>query len=136
MTTVEAVRLIGPGVDRVDGPLKVTGAAPYPGDFSFPAMAHAVLVRATVAAGRIRRIETTAAEAAPGVLAVITHRNAPHLGRGPSAGGISQPPPPLQDDRILHYGQYIGVVVAETPEQAAAAARLIEAGYERAEPRA
>jgi xanthine dehydrogenase YagR molybdenum-binding subunit len=134
MTTLEAVRLVGPGVDRVDGPLKVTGAAPYPGDFSFPNMAHAVLVRATVAAGRIRRIETAAAQAAPGVLAVITHRNAPHLGRGPSAGGISQPPPPLQDDRILHHGQYIGVVVAETSHEAAAAARLIETGYELAEP--
>ncbi|HEY6788218.1 MAG TPA: xanthine dehydrogenase family protein molybdopterin-binding subunit, partial [Trebonia sp.] len=82
MTTLEAVRLIGPGVDRVDGPQKVTGAAPYPGDFSFPNMAHAVLVRGTVAAGRIRRIETAAAQAAPGVLAVITHRNAPRLGRG------------------------------------------------------
>ena len=83
MTTIEAVPLIGPGVDRVDGPLKVTGSAPYPGDFSFADMAHAVLVRATVAAGRIRRIGTAAAEAAPGVLAVITHRNAPKLRRGP-----------------------------------------------------
>jgi len=134
MTTLEEVRLIGPGVDRVDGPLKVTGAAPYPGDFSYPNMTHAVLVRSTVAAGRIRRIETAAAEAAPGVLAVITHRNAPRLGRGPTASGISQPPPPLQDDRILHYGQYIGVVVAETALEATAAARLIEAGYETTDP--
>ena len=134
MTTIEAVRLVGPGVDRVDGPLKVTGSAPYPGDFSFANMAHAVLVRATVAAGRIRRIEAAAAEAAPGVLAVITHRNAPRLGRGPDTPAWRQPPPPLQDDRILHYGQYIGVVVAETAEQATAAARLIEVGYEPAEP--
>ncbi len=64
--TIEAVRLIGPGVDRVDGPLKVTGSAPYPGDFGFPEMAHAALVRATVAAGRVRGIQTAAAEAAPG----------------------------------------------------------------------
>jgi xanthine dehydrogenase YagR molybdenum-binding subunit len=134
MTTIEAVRLVGPGVDRVDGPLKVTGSAPYPGDFSYADMAYAVLVRATVAAGRIRRIEVAAAEAAPGVLAVITHRNAPRLGRGPDTPGLRQPPPPLQDDRILHYGQYIGVVVAKTAEQAAAAARLIETDYESAEP--
>ena len=134
MTTIEAVRLIGPGVDRVDGPLKVTGSAPYPGDFSFANMAHAALVRATVAAGRIRRIEVAAAEAAPGVLAVITHRNAPKLGRGPDTPAWRQPAPPLQDNRILHYGQYIGVVVAETAEQAAAAARLIEVDYEPAEP--
>lgn len=105
MTTIEAVPLVGPGIDRVDGPQKVTGSAPYPADFSFADMAYAVLVRATVAAGRIRRIEVTAAEAAPGVLAVITHRNAPHLGRGPDTPHWRQPPPLLQDGRILHYGQ-------------------------------
>ncbi|HXB49061.1 MAG TPA: xanthine dehydrogenase family protein molybdopterin-binding subunit [Streptosporangiaceae bacterium] len=133
-TTMEAVRLIGPGVDRVDGPLKVTGTAPYPADFGFPDMAHAALAHATVAAGRIRGIESAAAEAAPGVLAVITHRNAPHLTRGPDTPVWRQPPPPLQDDRILFYGQYVGVVVAETAEQATAAARLIEIDYEPAEP--
>lgn len=134
MTTMEAVRLLGPGVDRVDGPLKVTGSAPYPSDFDFPDMAHAALVRATVAAGQIREIDTVAAEAAPGVLAVMTHRNAPHLNRGPDTPVWRQPPPPLQDNRILHYGQYVGVVVAETAEQANAAARLVEVDYELAEP--
>ena len=134
MTTMEAVRLIGPGVDRVDGPLKVTGSAPYPGDFSYPDMAHAVLVRATVAAGRIRGIHTADAEAAPGVLAVITHDNAPVLAQGPDTPFFKQPAPPLQDDRILHYGQYVGVVAAETAEQAAAAARLVKLAYQPAEP--
>jgi len=132
--TIEAVRLIGPGVDRVDGPLKVTGTATYPGDFSYPDMAHAVLVRATVAAGRIRGVRTAAAEGAPGVLAVITHRNAPHLNRGPDTPFWRQPPPPLQDDRILHFGQYVGVVVAETAEQAHAAGHLLDVDYEAAEP--
>jgi CO/xanthine dehydrogenase Mo-binding subunit len=132
--TIEAVRLIGPGVDRVDGPLKVTGAAAYPADFGYPDMAHAVLVRATVAAGRISGVHTAAAEAAPGVLAVITHRNAPHLNRGPDTPMWRQPPPPLQDDRILHYGQYVGLVVAETAEEANAAGRLVEVDYEAAEP--
>ena len=132
--TIQAVRLIGPGVDRVDGPMKVTGTAPYPADFGFPEMAHAALVRATVAAGRIRGLETAAAEGAPGVLAVITHRNAPHLNRGPDTPVWRQPPPPLQDDRILHYGQYVGLVVAETAEQAHAAARLVEVDYETTEP--
>jgi xanthine dehydrogenase YagR molybdenum-binding subunit len=132
--TIEAVRLIGPGVDRVDGPLKVTGAAAYPADFGYPEMAHAVLVRATVAAGRISGVHTAAAEAAPGVLAVITHRNAPHLNRGPDTPMWRQPPPPLQDDRILHYGQYVGLVVAETAEEANAAGRLVEVDYEAAEP--
>ncbi len=131
--TIEAVRLVGPGVDRVDGPLKVTGSAPYSIDAGYPDMAHAALVRATVAAGRIRGIEPGAAEAAPGVLAVITHRNAPRLRRGPDTPFWRQPAPPLQDDRILHHGQYVGLVVAETAEQASAAARLIEVDYEPAE---
>jgi CO/xanthine dehydrogenase Mo-binding subunit len=131
--TIEAVRLIGPGLDRVDGPLKVTGTAPYPGDFGFPEMAHAALVRATVAAGRIRGVQTAAAEAA-GVIAVITHRNAARLRRAADTPYWRQPAPPLQDDRILHYGHYIGVVVAETAEQASADSRLIVVDYEPAEP--
>ena len=129
-----ALPLIGPGVDRVDGPLKVAGAAHYPGDFSFPNLAHAVLVQSTVAAGRIRRIDMESASAAPGVLAVITHENAGRLGRGPVANLGAPPPPPLQDDRILHYGQHIAVVVAETLEQATAASRLVAVAYERTEP--
>ncbi|MDX6381349.1 MAG: xanthine dehydrogenase YagR molybdenum-binding subunit [Rubrobacteraceae bacterium] len=132
--TVETVRMVGPPVDRVDGPLKVTGAAHYPADFSFPNLAHAVLVQSTVAAGRIRRISTRLAESAPGVLAVITHEIAPRLGRGPTTSLGVAPPPPLQDDRILHHGQHIAVVVAETPEQAAAAVRLLEVDYELTEP--
>jgi xanthine dehydrogenase YagR molybdenum-binding subunit len=114
--------------------LKVTGAAHYPADFSFPNLAHAVLVQSTVAAGRIRRISTRLAESAPGVLAVITHEIAPRLGRGPTTSLGVAPPPPLQDDRILHHGQHIAVVVAETPEQAAAAVRLLEVDYELTEP--
>ncbi|MEU7893032.1 xanthine dehydrogenase family protein molybdopterin-binding subunit [Nonomuraea sp. NPDC049152] len=133
MTTVEQVALVGAGVDRIDGPLKVTGAAHYPNDFTFPNLAHAALVRSTVAAGRISRLDTSAAQAAPGVLAVITHENAPSLGHAPDTF-LSAPPPPLQDDRILHHGQYLAVVVAGTAEQATAAARLVEADYEPAEP--
>lgn len=133
MTTVERPRIVGAGADRVDGPLKVTGAAPYPNDFSLPGMAHAAVVRATIAAGRIARLGTASAESAPGVLAVLTHLNAPRLGTGPESL-LRTPPPPLQDDRILYYGQYVAVVVADTPERAVAAARRVEVGYDRAEP--
>ena len=83
MTTAESNTIVGAGVDRVDGPLKVTGAAPYPSDFDFPGLAHAVLVQSTIAAGTISRIDTEDAEASPGVLAVVTHKNAPALADGP-----------------------------------------------------
>jgi CO/xanthine dehydrogenase Mo-binding subunit len=132
MTVVERGNLVGVAVDRVDGPLKAAGAARYPSDFMPDDLAHAVLVQSTIAAGRIRRIETGPARAAPGVLTVITHENTPRLGRGPDP--VFAPPPPLQDDRILHHGQHIAVVVAETPEEATAAARLVEVDYERTEP--
>ena len=61
MTTATREKVIGEPVDRVDGPLKVTGAAPYPSDFTFPGLTHAVLVQSTIAAGTIRGID--AAEA-------------------------------------------------------------------------
>ncbi|MBA2949653.1 xanthine dehydrogenase family protein molybdopterin-binding subunit [Streptomyces himalayensis] len=133
MTTLETGRTVGAGLDRVDAPLKVTGDAQYPNDYSYPGMAHAALVRSTIAAGRIRSIDVTQALAAPGVLTVITHLTAPKLERGPMTLLGGSPPAPLQDDRILHYGQHIAIVVAETAEQARHAARLVRAEYEAAE---
>ena len=128
---------LAPRVDRVDGRLKVMGAATYPIDVTLPGLAHAVLVQSTVTSGRIRHIAVDAAERAPGVLAVITHLNAPALRcaapkwvtpLGPS------PLPPFQSDAVLHYGQHVAMVVAETREQAQAAAALIEVTYERDTP--
>src|SRR5215469_9001000 len=133
MTTAQTIPLIGPGIDRVDGPLKVTGAAHYPSDFSFPNLAYAALVQSTIAAGYIRHIDTTATLAAPGVLAVITHENAGQLGQGPAGNLGAPPPPPLQNNHILHYGQHIAVVVAETLEQATAASRLLTVDYDTTE---
>jgi CO/xanthine dehydrogenase Mo-binding subunit len=128
--TVNTPKLVGPGVDRVDGPLKVTGAAPYPSDFSFPNMAYACLVRSTISAGTIKGIDSRAAEAAPGVLAVITHENAPRLHRAKRDVMTPPPDPPLQTDKIVHFGQYVAVVVASTWQQASAAARLINVDYD------
>ncbi|MEP6689317.1 MAG: hypothetical protein ABJC36_13285, partial [Gemmatimonadales bacterium] len=79
-----ALPLVGPSEDRIDGPAKVAGAALYPSDVQLPGLAHAALVRSTIASGRIRRIGTEAAAEALGVLAVITHTNAPRLARGPT----------------------------------------------------
>ncbi|MDR7277535.1 xanthine dehydrogenase family protein molybdopterin-binding subunit [Catenuloplanes atrovinosus] len=121
--------LVGRPVDRVDGPLKVHGAARYPADETWPDLAHAVLAGATVAAGRITAIDATAARAAPGVLAVITHENV--LPLRPAPATALGPPPrfPLADDVIRHYGQYLAVVVARTRREAAAAARLLDVTY-------
>lgn len=134
-TTVPAPpALVGPGVERVDGRLKVTGAARYPADFSFPEMAHAALVRSTIAAGTIAHLETARAAAAPGVLAVITHENADRLIKARPNLLYPPPPPPLQNAKISYNGQYVAMVVAETRQQAAAAAQLVEVSYHHDEP--
>jgi xanthine dehydrogenase YagR molybdenum-binding subunit len=136
MTTTEAgpPALVGPGVDRVDGRLKVTGAAHYPSDFTSPDTAHAALVRSTIAAGTIARLDTARATAMPGVLMVITHENAGRLRKARRNLVFPPPPPPLQDAKISYHGQYVAMVVAETRQQAAAAARLVEVSYDRTEP--
>src|SRR4051812_27656641 len=66
---------VGTAIDRVDGRLKVTGAAKYATDFTAKDTAHAVLVGSTIAKGKIKEIDADAALKAPGVLAVITHEN-------------------------------------------------------------
>jgi len=127
--------VMGLPVDRVDGRLKVTGAARYPAEFPLDNLAHAVVVQSTIACGRIKAIDTGAAEAASGVLAVLTHHNAPRLHANPPSFTVgSAPPPPLQDDRIHYNGQHIAVVVAETFEQATFAATLVSVGYEEETP--
>ena len=110
------------------------GAATYPIDVTLPGLAYAVLVPSTVTSGRIRHIAVDAAERAPGVLAVITHVNAPPLAPGPATEIGPQPLPPFQSDAVLHYGQHVAMVVAETMEQANAAAALIEVTYQRDTP--
>ncbi|MGH9868592.1 MAG: xanthine dehydrogenase family protein molybdopterin-binding subunit [Candidatus Polarisedimenticolia bacterium] len=134
MSTTTTVDVVGTARDRVDGRLKVTGAATYPIDVTLPGLVHAVLVQSTVTSGRIRHIAVDAAERAPGVLAVITHLNAPVVARGPLLENGPQPLPPFQSDAVLHYGQHVAMVVAETREQATAAAALIDVTYERDTP--
>jgi xanthine dehydrogenase YagR molybdenum-binding subunit len=126
---------IGAALDRVDGPLKVCGQAHYTGDLALPRMAHGVLVTSAIPSGRIARIDTAAAERAPGVVAVITHLNAMQL---PDDGKAAVQPPAgrvlalLQDDHVAYANQPIAVVVAETIEQANGAAALVRIGYEPA----
>jgi xanthine dehydrogenase YagR molybdenum-binding subunit len=126
--------LIGAPVSRLDGPLKVKGEARFAAEFPVEGMAYAALAYGTIAKGRIATLDTSAAEAAPGVVLVMTHRNAPRmkppplLGSAPKAAGQSDLPI-MQDDRIHWNGQPIALVLAETQEQADHASSLIRATY-------
>ncbi len=117
--------------------MKVTGAARYAADFTQPHVCHAVLVQSAVARGRIVRLDSVRAEHAPGVLLVLTSRNAPAL---PQRGLAAVNPPAgrmlslLQDDLVHYHGQPIAVVVAETHDQAVSAAALVRATYAVSEP--
>jgi xanthine dehydrogenase YagR molybdenum-binding subunit len=119
----------GEAVSRIDGILKVTGAAQYATDYALKNPAYAFIVKSTIAAGRILEIDTREAEKSKGVLAVVTHKNAPKLNpQTPIRGGGM-----LQSETVEFHGQHIGVVVAETFEQARFAARLIKVRYEKTE---
>ncbi|MDQ6657047.1 MAG: xanthine dehydrogenase family protein molybdopterin-binding subunit [Actinomycetota bacterium] len=120
---------IGAGINRVDGPLKVAGLAPYVNDFAPDNLCHGALVLSPIAAGRITGIDTAAAEAAPGVIAVLHHLNAPAL-----ADTSVKPPPPFQHTQISHRAQYLALVIAETAEQATDATRLVHVDYALTDP--
>lgn len=130
--------LIGASVSRIDGPLKVRGAAKFAAEFPLDRLTYAALAFSTIAKGRITAIDTAEAEAAPGVVLVMTHLNAPRmkpipvfLSASKAAGGSDLPV--LQDDRIHWNGQPVALVLAETQEQADHAKSLIRIDYE-AEP--
>ena len=122
---------VGKGVARVDGPLKVSGAARYSSDFHFPGMLYAVPVGATVATGRVAAIDTSTAAAMPGVRKVYTHDNVGKLYPLPksSQGVIDERRPPLDDTQVRYYGQYVAMVVADTFEHATAAAAKVKVSY-------
>ena len=128
--------LIGSSVSRVDGYLKVTGAAQYAAEMVLGEMTHAVLIGSPVAAGTIGDIDTAAAEKAPGVLLVLTHKNRGPLRSMPTEmdqGGVTaESRIPLEDQRIFHAGQYVAMIVAERAEQARDAASQLKIAYRRA----
>ncbi len=129
-----ATTLIGTPVNRVDGRKKVTGVAQYAAEMVLGDMTHAVLIGSPVAGGRIRNMCVDEAERAPGVLLVLTHKNCDAFGQMPNSlmagGSAAEDRPPLSDDQILHTGQYVAVVVAESVEQASHAASLLKIEYE------
>jgi xanthine dehydrogenase YagR molybdenum-binding subunit len=132
MSTTPA-SIIGAATPRIDGPLKTTGAAAYAADFHFERMAHAVPVVASIANGRIRKLDTSAAERMPGVLLVLHHDNIGPLYRtapGDDNATNSEVRSAFEDEVIRHWGQHVAVVVAETLEMATAAAAAVHVEYD------
>src|SRR5262249_35247572 len=124
-------------LDRRDGRLKVTGRAKYAAEFAIDNLAHAVIVQSTIPSGAVVGFDLAAAQAVPGVLAILTPDNAPRLQQAPQA---SNPPAPdvlriplLQDTGIYYNGQHIALVVADTLERAQHAAGLVKAQYREGE---
>jgi len=125
------------GVDRIDARSKVTGKAVYSAEVAVANVAHAVIVGSTVARARIKQIDARAAQRAPGVLAVLTHENAPRLpgaGKPDKGDRIDRVLQLLQDDRVLYDDQPVAVVVADTLDRARFAARLVAVSYDQLEP--
>jgi xanthine dehydrogenase YagR molybdenum-binding subunit len=127
--------LIGAPISRLDGPLKVQGKAKFAAEFPLDGMVYAAVAFSTVPRGRIVSFHIGEAEAAPGVVLVMTHENAPRMQNMPlfmtaekAAGGDNLPI--MQDDRIHWNGQPIAVVLAESQEQADHAKSLLRATYE------
>jgi xanthine dehydrogenase YagR molybdenum-binding subunit len=128
--------IIGTPTARIDGRLKTTGAAEYAADFHFERMVHAVPVCAGVANGRITKLDTAEAEQMPGVLLVLHHGNIGPLFRtvpDDDNATNSEVRAAFEDEVVRHWGQYVAVVIAETLEQATAAAGAVHAEYD-AEP--
>src|SRR6185437_10833142 len=129
--------IIGANQPRIDGPLKTTGRATYAADYNFPHLAYAVGVGSTVGAGTITSVDTSAAEKMPGVLLVMKPQNMgdilpanPNLRGGGNGDGRA----PLSDDTVNYYGQFVAVAIADTFEQAQAAAAAIRVQYDAQKP--
>ncbi|QJE02119.1 xanthine dehydrogenase family protein molybdopterin-binding subunit [Massilia forsythiae] len=123
---IDRLKVIGKPTDRIDGPLKTTGTAPYAYEQhkAAPNAAYGWVIGSAIAKGRINAIDTAAARRAPGVLAVVTYENAGKINKGDfnTARLLAGP-------EVQHYHQAVAVVVAETFEQARAAASLVKVDY-------
>src|SRR3954447_21925144 len=125
---IDQLKVVGRATDRIDGKFKTTGTARYAYEWHdvAPNAAYGYIVGSAIAKGRVRSMDLTAAGAAPGVLAIVNWENAGKLGKAES--NIARL---LGGPEIQHYEQAIALVVAETFEQARAAARLIRVDYIR-----
>ena len=126
---IDRLKVVGQPTSRIDGPLKTTGTAPYAYERhdAVPNPAYGYIVGSAIAKGRIASIDLAAAKRAPGVLAIVTAENAGRLDKGNFNTARLLGGPDIQ-----HYHQAIALVVAETFEQARAAAGLAHVEYSRA----
>lgn len=134
--TAQKTNVIGRSISRVEGPLKVSGTAHYTSDHHFEGMLYAVPVMATIATGTIAKLDTAIASKMPGVHSILTRENIGPLYRIDPAGQakLDELRPPLSDDTITYYGQYVALVVADTFEHATAASRAVQVSYNVNEP--
>jgi xanthine dehydrogenase YagR molybdenum-binding subunit len=130
--------VIGKPTNRIDGPLKVTGTAKYSSDYNLEGMVYAVPVCATIASGTIKSIDLSKAQKMPGVVAVYCRANIPKIFRIAPLKDVQlicdEKRPALADDTVRYYGQFVAVAVAETMEQANAAANAVVVEYDVKKP--
>jgi len=120
-----------------DAALKVTGQLQYTGDLKFPHMLHAKMLFSPVAHAKIKRIDTSKAEALPGVKAVVTYKNAPRIPYNSAMRFYEHKIPEVEylfDDTVRFVGDRVAAVAAEDLETAEKAIRLIEVEYEELPP--
>src|SRR5438477_6743188 len=129
---------IGRDTPRVDGPLKVTGTAQYASDFHFPGLLYGVPVEATIANGKVTKLDTAAARKMPGVRAIFHRQNIGKIFRSTPGQGFEgicdERRPPFEDDIVRYYGQYVALAVADTFEAAKAAADAVRLTYAKEKP--
>ncbi len=136
-TVPHAASIIGASVPRIDGPLKTTGTARYAVDHDFPSLVHGIAVQATIGKGRIRSLDASTAEKMPGVLLILHHGNLRDVFRTfprQQDGSMAESRAPMSDENITYWGQYVAVALAETLEQARAAAAAIRVEYDAGTP--
>ena len=123
---IDQLKVVGKPFDRIDGPLKTTGTAPYAYEQHAvaPDAAYGYVVGASIAKGKIASMDLSSARKSPGVLAIVTADNAGKLGKGKMNTAHL-----LAGPNVEHYHQAVAVVVAETWEQARAAAQLVQVKY-------
>src|SRR3979490_276750 len=120
--------VVGKPLDRVDGRLKVTGGARYAYEIQQGnGTLYGFVVEASIGKGKIRSIDTRAAEKAPGVALVLTYHNSPAQG----TGNHREARPVLTGPEVSRYGEPVAFVIAETFDQARAAAYLVDVKYDR-----